>query len=509
MAGTVESKDQELQLYDSDARSQEVDPSWSLDDKRRVVRKLDLYLMPLLVFGFFVLQLDRSNISNALTDTITTDLGITSDDVNLGNQLMLAGIVIAELPSNVLLQKIGAPLWLTGQMGIWGTIALTQAWCTNKSSFYATRFLLGLFEGGYIPGAQYVLSLYYTREELALRTAVFYFGNYFATAIGSLLASGILQLAGSGGLAGWQWLFISKLPEYERHVFFANVPCPSVEGILTLLVFVIFILFLPRNPEHTKPLHGAWDFFTSQDRKILISRHNFTSASYKADMSWALIKSAFIDVRLWLHLVLNFVSLAPKGGLQLYGPLVIRNLGFSKTKANALNSVSSFLVVVFSFLISYASDATRLRGPWCIVAFAWSMAFAGTLYGLPLRADKWTRYWVFTFLGSGNALSQGLNDAWLSVNAETPAKRSIGLAYVVIGSNLGGLAGQQIFRTSDALRYLRALLTILLLYAASMLITCVVMAVYWWGNRRQGVTGELEEHEDGEGMVDRRLRRQL
>lgn len=80
--------------------------------------------------GFFVLQLDRSNISNALTDTITTDLGITSDDVNLGSQLMLAGIVIAELPSNIILQKLGAPIWLTAQMFIWGLIALTQAWCT-------------------------------------------------------------------------------------------------------------------------------------------------------------------------------------------------------------------------------------------------------------------------------------------------------------------------------------------------------------------------------------------
>ncbi|KAL5385259.1 hypothetical protein PMIN02_008890 [Paraphaeosphaeria minitans] len=433
MAASIEQKDQGLQISASNSTCPEEGVPWSVGDKRRAVRKLDLYLMPLLVLGFFVLQLDRSNISNALTDTITEDLGITTDDVNLGNQLMLAGIIVAELPSNIVLQKVGAPLWLTGQLGIWGTIALTQAWCTNKSSFYATRFLLGLFEGGYIPGAQYVLSLFYTRDELALRTAVFYFGNYFATAIGSLLASGILQLAGRGGLSGWQWLFI-------------------IEGILTLFVIVIFVLFLPRSPQHTKPFHGTFDFFTSLDRTVLTTRTNSTSRA-KADMSWPLVRAAFLDPRLWLHLLLNLVSLAPKGGLQLYGPTVIKNIGFSKTKANALNSVSSFLVVVFSFAISYASDATRLRGPWCMVAFAWSMAFAGTLYGLPLHADKWTRYWIFTFLGSGNALAQGLNDAWLSVNAETPAKRSIGLAFVVIGSNLGGLAGQQIFRKKDAPEY--------------------------------------------------------
>ena len=175
--------------------------------------------MPLLVAGFFVLQLDRSNISNALTDTLTEDLGISSDDVNLGNQLMLVGIIISELPSNLLLQKVGAPLWLTGQMCVWGTVALTQAWITGKGSFYATRFLLGAFEGGYIPGGQYVLSLFYTREELALRTAIFYFGNYFATATGSLMAAGILQIAGRGGLSGWQWLFISKsTPNLNRRL---------------------------------------------------------------------------------------------------------------------------------------------------------------------------------------------------------------------------------------------------------------------------------------------------
>lgn len=165
--------------------------------------RLDCYLMPLLVAGFFVLQLDRSNISNAMTDTLTEDLKITKNDVNVGSQLMAAGIVMAEIPSNLILQRLGAPVWLTFQMGVWGTIALTQAWCTNIHSFLATRFLLGVWEGGYIPGGQYMLALFYTREELALRTAIFYFGNYSATAIGSLMAAGILNMSGTLGHSGW------------------------------------------------------------------------------------------------------------------------------------------------------------------------------------------------------------------------------------------------------------------------------------------------------------------
>ncbi|KAF7556160.1 hypothetical protein G7Z17_g1638 [Cylindrodendrum hubeiense] len=440
---------------------------------------LDFFLMPLLVGGFFVLQLDRSNISNALTDTITTDLGITSDDVNLGSQIMSIGIVVAEIPSNIILQKLGAPVWLTFQMFIWGLVALTQAWCTDIHSFYATRFLLGLFEGGYIPGAQYMLALFYTRKELALRTAIFYFGNYSATATGSLIAAGVLQMAGIKGLSGWQWLFI-------------------LEGVLTLLVFFAFVAFLPRSPAHTAPIHGRWDFFSARERTILRSRviaEDESKGEDKASISLKNLGGAFIDHRLWLHMILNIVSLAPKGGLQLYGPTVIKSLGFSKINANLLNAVSSVIVIILSYLISVCSDKTRLRGPWCIVAFVWSIAFAGALYGLPLGTEKWTRYAIFILLGGGNALSQGLNDAWLSINATKSSNRSIGLAMVVIGSNLGGIAGQQLFRTSDAPRYNRAFLAILLLYTASIPITMLIMWVYWRDNKK--TKGEVVEESDG------------
>lgn len=161
--------------------------------------------------GFFVLQLDRSNIGNAMTGTITQDLSISRDEVNAGNQLQIAAIVVFEIPSNIVLQRVGPSKWITFLAVAWGLVATTQAFCTNKASFYATRFLLGVFEAGYIPGCQYILASFYRRQELAVRTAIFYFGNYFAAGTGSLMAAGILDMHGRGGLAGWQWLFLSKL----------------------------------------------------------------------------------------------------------------------------------------------------------------------------------------------------------------------------------------------------------------------------------------------------------
>jgi hypothetical protein len=142
-----------------------------------------------------------------------------------------------------------------------------------------------------------------------------------------------------------------------------------------------------------------------------------------------------------------------------------------------------------------------------MVAFLWSITFGGALFGSTDK-DKWTKYALFTLLSSGNALSQGLNDAWLSINTRSAEKRSIGLALVVIGSNAGGLAGKQLFRESDAPKYTKGFLAIVLLYAAALPITAVIMGVYWRQNKK--LERELVENEgDVDEQVGRSQRFQL
>ncbi|ETN39145.1 uncharacterized protein HMPREF1541_05368 [Cyphellophora europaea CBS 101466] len=432
--------------------------------------RLDFWLLPLLVVGFFVLQLDRSNIGNALSGTIAEDLGVSKDDINAGNQLQIAAIVAFEIPSNLVLQRVGPSRWISFLCVAWGLVATFQAFCSGKASFHATRFLLGMFEAGYIPGCQYVLASFYKRKELATRTAVFYVGNYFAAGTGSLMAAGILDMHGKHGLSGWQWLFL-------------------IEGCITMAVAVTFILILPESPARTVGLAriSRLNPFKPHENHILQQRI-FLDDPYKEasgnKITLAAVAKALADVRLWGHLAINVLSLAPKGGLQLYSPSIIKSLGFSTSRANALNSVSNYGVIVLSLLVSWASDRTQIRGLWCLAAGSYSLIFAGVLWGLPLSADKWKKYAILTVLNSGNAVSQGLNDAWLSSNCRTPQQRSIGLALAVMGSNLGGLAGQQLFRSSDAPHYTNGFLAIVCLYSAALLAVTALMAFYWHGNRQ-------------------------
>lgn len=166
--------------------------------------RLDLVLLPILFIGLFALQLDKGNISYIITTSFTTDIGITTDNVNYGNQLMLAAIVIFEIPFNMVLSRIGPSLWLVIQMFIWGTVATSQVAIRNLAGFYASRFFLGMWEAGYLAGSLSILASFYTRREMAMRVAVVYIGNYFASGIGGLIAGAVFKIPESTGLKQWQ-----------------------------------------------------------------------------------------------------------------------------------------------------------------------------------------------------------------------------------------------------------------------------------------------------------------
>lgn len=227
---------------------------WSEAEEAQAKRKLDLIIMPLLLLGFFCLQLDRGNIANAITDSFMEDVGINQDEFNVGQQMLSLGIVLFEIPSNMILYRVGPGKWLTLQLFLFGVVSTFQAFQTGYGSFIATRFLLGMTESGFIPGGLWTLSTWYTRTETAKRVMVFYFGNQFGQASSKLLAYGILHMRGVGGRPGWFWLFV-------------------IMGSFTLASGFVLGFFLPdsfRKPSSTF-LPGR-SLFTERELYILRSR---------------------------------------------------------------------------------------------------------------------------------------------------------------------------------------------------------------------------------------------
>lgn len=230
--------------------------------------------MPILTLGFFclrksmsvaiclrrftlnhyILELDRGNIANALTDKFMEDVGVTQNQFNVGQQMLSLGIVLFEIPSNMILYRVGPGKWLTLQLFLFGVVSTFQAFQKGYGQLIATRFLLGMTESGFIPGGLWTLSTWYTRSETAKRIMIFYFGNQFGQASSKLLAYGILHMRGVGGKAGWFWLFV-------------------LMGTFTILGGFVFGFFLPdsfKNPHST--FLPRVKIFTDKELHILHTR---------------------------------------------------------------------------------------------------------------------------------------------------------------------------------------------------------------------------------------------
>lgn len=188
------------------------------NEVRRARLKVDLLILPFIVLCFCFLQFDRTNIGNALTDTLRKDIHINNANTNLAQTLFTVGFIVTELPFNVVSKYIGPERFLPITMFLWGVTTWCQIFIKNASGLYAARTFIGALEGGYIPGFALYISRYYTNRELGSRFALFWASNSIAGILGGPLSIGLLSLKGSHGLKGWQWLFlIGKITSFHHN----------------------------------------------------------------------------------------------------------------------------------------------------------------------------------------------------------------------------------------------------------------------------------------------------
>lgn len=203
---------------------------------------------------FFALQLDRGNITQALSDNMLDDLHMKTNQYNYGMTIFYLCFLFAELPSQMISKKLGPDKWIPIQMCTWSIVAICQCKITNESGFYATRAFLGLLEGGFIADVILYLSYFYKGKELPIRLSYFW-GAYISTSIVSaFLAFGILRLRNTTSWAGWRWLFL-------------------LEGILTMIIGALSWLYLPPSPTQTASwFRGKKGWFSEREEIIMVNR---------------------------------------------------------------------------------------------------------------------------------------------------------------------------------------------------------------------------------------------
>lgn len=432
---------------------------------KRAYRKIDFIILPLLFLGFFGLQLDRGNIANAITDTLLQDLKITTDTINVGTQLLSAGIIIFEIPSNMILQRIGARRWITGQIIAWGLVSSLQCFVKKRSTFLLTRFILGACEAGFIPGTLYYLSTWYRKDQYAKRNTIFFLGNQLGTACSGLLAAGILRLAGKNGLAGWRWLFL-------------------IDGIITMFIGVLWLIFLPESPQQSSSIvFPRWKLLDEQS-SLQVTEHLLEDDSEKVHARISIKPINILQVlsnwRLWQHIMVTFLPMAATS-MSTYFPTIVKQLGYTKYQANAMSSIGWFIAIPFQLALAYYSDITSHRGVAVIIPQALASIFIGVMFGVDTAKSKF----VLIVLSQMTFYSfHVLNVTWTSANCISPIERSISLAAVVMSANLSQLAGAPIFGQKYAPGYRVSFIVSLTLMCLGTAFSSLVAVGYFYSNRK-------------------------
>ncbi|KAI9042015.1 MFS general substrate transporter [Aspergillus affinis] len=428
-------------------------------ETRRALLKVDLLILPFIVICFCFLQFDRTNIGNALTDTLRADIQVDNSAINLAQTLFTVGFVITELPFNVISRYMGPERFLPITMFLWGVATWSQIFIKNASGLQAARFFIGALEGGYIPGFALYISKFYTNQELALRYAIFWASNSFAGILGGPFAIGLLSLGGRHGLGGWQWLFL-------------------IEGVLTCFLGLVAYIYLPHSAVTPKTFFGrSFNTFTAREGSILTTRviKNDPTKAYrqKNRVSPSDILETFLDWRLYGHIIGGFLSMVMISPMNTYAPSIIKGLGFTSLQANGLNSVGSACALVMSILLAFSSDRFQERGVHIAIGYLWGAAGILWLALTPEASGKWILYGGVIWTQMGMGCAQAISAAWLTAKMQDH-KRPAALAAYVMSIQLANFPGNQLFRSQDAPRYTRGLII-----AASCTIAAAVVILFW------------------------------
>jgi len=388
--------------------------------EKKFLWKLDLR-MSILIVIYILNYIDRNNAGAARLRGFEADLGLRGQEFATLLSILYVGYIIMQIPSNMFLNWMGKPSWyLPGCMIIWGMISCLTGVTHNFVGALLTRFFLGFVEAAFFPGALFLLSKWYKRNELGLRTAILYCGNIISNAFGSLIASGILSgLQGKLGHAAWRWLFF-------------------IEGALTIAVAILAIFVLPDFPTTT-----SW--LTPQERALAIKRmEEDAGVGDEQQTEQGAAKGlwlALTDWKVW-WLALALTSQVVALSFNAYFPTLSATLGFNRTVTLLLCAPPFVFAALVAFWLSRHSDKMGERFYHIVSSFALGMI--GFIIAIATMNTA-ARY-VSLFLMAQSYAGFIVLYAWMSNSfPRPPSKRAVALALMNAFSQLGNVAGSYVW----------------------------------------------------------------
>ncbi|KAH8728074.1 major facilitator superfamily domain-containing protein [Phaeosphaeriaceae sp. PMI808] len=424
-----------------------------------LVRKLDSRIMPSLFCMYFLNKLDQNAIANARLNDLEKDLGLVKSQYNTCISILYVGYLFAQVPSNMILssKKVRPSLYMAICMIVWGAVASCTALVKNYTGLILARFFLGFVEAPFYPGALYILSLFYTRKEIATRVSILYAGNIFAVAFAGLIAAATFAtLDDKHGMHGWQWLFI-------------------IEGVVTIGIAIICIFLLPDTPLTTR-------WLTPEQRQLAHDRiRRDTVGLSESKGAKAGFMQALRDPRLYLLVFMQNMHLSATSFNQFF-PTVVKSLGFNTTITLVLTAPPTLVAGAVGILVGISSGKFNDR-TWHITMMM-SIAVVGfvisaTTLNLPAR------YLSCFLFASGVYSVNSVILGWVSGTlGQTPEKKAVSLSIVNTVSMASFIYTPYLYPKTDGPKYVIAMSSNASFAAASIAATWALRLWLQAQNRR-------------------------
>ncbi|RSH89024.1 hypothetical protein EHS25_002686 [Saitozyma podzolica] len=432
------------------------------EDNRRILRKTDLNLLPLLVWVYFLQIYDKTVFGYGNTFGLTKDLNLSGTQYSLASSMTPIAVLAWQPFSSYVIVRFPARYLMTIFVLCWGLSEACMAAVTDYRGLYATRFLLGLFEAGCIPLFSMLTAQWYRRSEQPLRVCAWFVTNSLATIVAALLSYGIGHIT-NPHFKPWQALYL-------------------ISGVITVLTAPVVWFRLDSDIATAR----FWKDDHERDQAIERLRANQTGTGSR-EFKWAQVAEVLYDPKSWLF---GGLICIPNIGAQIsntFGPTLIKDLGFNTYTSTLLNMPFGALQGIAIVAGSYAAYKFKFKSPMLMIEVILGLVGTILLYlankaatvqqGLALAG-----YYLLAFLFGVSPIIY----AWAIANTGGQTKKSVLLSFMNCLTATGQLTGPLLMASNQAPRYLSGLRSMMIAMGVMIVIVGLqVVAVYLLNKQRQ------------------------
>ncbi|KAK8138553.1 MFS general substrate transporter [Apiospora sp. TS-2023a] len=447
---------------------------------KRLLWKRDAVLVPIMGVLYTLLFLDRTNIANARALGIGSPTGLEaslkmpSNGYNIALVIFYIPFVLAEIPANLLLDqnKIRPGLFLGGQMALLGILGICQGITKSYGGLLAVRFLMGTFEASLPAGATYMISMYYTKKQAALRFAWFFNFALAGPLFSGLLAYAIQNLEGTGGYAGWRWVFI-----IEGWAFTTDLVSFAV---VTVVISVPVIIFCPNFPHQAQ----SWFLKPAERERVLLqleaSRGVETRGSASDQVS---IWKVLVDWRIHLFTLCFFCCDITAASVSAFSPTILTELGWTNTVAQLMTMPVWASGIISSFLVTWLASRLNRRTPFVLGAIL--LQLVGWVIMRVYIPKAGVRYLALFLMSIGTFPQMPILMGWISANLRGRKYLAVGMAWMIGFGNCANFVSSNVFIKDEAPRYVTGFTTGLVFTIVGFVLVSSVCMLLVMKNRKR------------------------